>query len=231
MLTIAPLCCARRCGSAAWMTASAPKKLVSIWARNSVSGVSSTAPMMPNPTLLMMTSMRPKRRIDAAIACCASPGAVTSSLCTRTRLGARAANAPSLSIERAVATTLYPRPSAKDAKAIPNPEEAPVMNQVVVVMLLLSEIFARSGKWKALERYHITRYSVTIQSQDRRPSRLRAEAYLPLQFASRSHRLRAPSQGSIGSVDDATYRLNAPVMGHSVPASSCTFGRQRTLRG
>ena len=39
--------CARMIGSAAWVTQSAPKRLVSIWARASASLTSSIAPKSP----------------------------------------------------------------------------------------------------------------------------------------------------------------------------------------
>ncbi len=47
MLTIAPPRCSRSTGSAARVTAIAPKKLVSMIARSSASGVSSSAPTTP----------------------------------------------------------------------------------------------------------------------------------------------------------------------------------------
>ena len=42
-----PLPCSRRNGSAAWVTHSAPNRLVSIWARTSASLSSSTMPNWP----------------------------------------------------------------------------------------------------------------------------------------------------------------------------------------
>ena len=45
--TMCPLPCARRNGSAAWVTHSAPKRLVSIWSRASASLSSSTMPNWP----------------------------------------------------------------------------------------------------------------------------------------------------------------------------------------
>jgi hypothetical protein len=58
--TMWPLPCSRRNGSAAWVTHSAPNRLVSICARASCSEISSTIPKWPYPALLTTISKRPK---------------------------------------------------------------------------------------------------------------------------------------------------------------------------
>jgi hypothetical protein len=72
--------CHRMIGSVERVTLTGPKKVVSIWARNS-SGVSSSKnPALKLPALLTSTSIRPNRSIAAATAAFASPESVTSSL-------------------------------------------------------------------------------------------------------------------------------------------------------
>src|SRR5690348_5217552 len=94
--------------------------------------------------------MRPNRRSAASTAGWISAGWVTSSFTASTRSGAFATKASSLETLRAEATTLSPSCSAYSAKAVPKPDEAPVMNQVFgalleVIFVLLREVWAVHG--------------------------------------------------------------------------------------
>src|ERR1700735_3441078 len=60
--------CSRSPGSAALVTLTTPKRLVSTWARKSSGSMSSTAARFAYPALLTTTSMRPKRSRPAGMA-------------------------------------------------------------------------------------------------------------------------------------------------------------------
>jgi hypothetical protein len=62
------------------VTLTGPKKVVSIWARNSSGLSSSKKPALKLPALLTSTSIRPNRSTAAAMAASPSAGSVTSSL-------------------------------------------------------------------------------------------------------------------------------------------------------
>jgi hypothetical protein len=70
-------------GEAAWVTQSAPKRLVSICALASASLISSIAPNRPCPALLITTSRRPNFACASWIAAVTAPLSVTSSAIPR----------------------------------------------------------------------------------------------------------------------------------------------------
>ena len=92
IVTIRPERWARMIGRVARVTLIGPKKVVSIWARNS-SGVSSSKnPALKLPALLTSTSIRPNRSTATLTAAPASAESVTSSLtASRSSFSPRAA--------------------------------------------------------------------------------------------------------------------------------------------
>src|SRR5271166_5307258 len=129
MFTMWPLCCARRIGSAARMTSSAPKKLASRLRAICSSLSSSRAPTRPYPALFTTTSIRPNAATACAIAAFTCEGSVTSSASARHVSGCRATRSSSCVGFRDVATRRCPRASTCVARARPKPPEQPVMSQ------------------------------------------------------------------------------------------------------
>src|ERR1039457_2526392 len=106
-------------GSAAQQTRSTPKKLVSICARASAMGVSSTGPIKAQPALLTTASRRP------VFSAMAETARVTDSS-SFTRMGSVSAPRNRVVWGRLVPNTRHPRAARWRAMACPIPEEAPV---------------------------------------------------------------------------------------------------------
>ena len=103
-MTTRPERWARITGSAAPVTLTGPKKVVSICARNSSGLSSSKKPALKLPALLTSTSIRPNRSTAAATADSPSAGSVTSNLTAR-RSSCSPTAAVTFSGFRPVATT------------------------------------------------------------------------------------------------------------------------------
>jgi hypothetical protein len=74
-----PAFLSRKYGRAAFVTMIVPKRFVSIWARKSDIGVSSTDERLPYPALLITTSRELNASIAALTAAAADDSSVTSS--------------------------------------------------------------------------------------------------------------------------------------------------------
>src|SRR5215217_4518834 len=136
IVTTRPERCARITGSAARVTLTGPKNVVSICARNSSGLSSSKKPALKLPALLTSTSTRPNLSTTAATAASASAGSVTSSL-TAKRSTRSPIAALTFSGFRPVATTAWPAVNAALAMSTPRPRPAPVTNQTFLSLMLL----------------------------------------------------------------------------------------------
>src|SRR5262245_53370845 len=110
-------------GKTAWISASAPTRLVSSMRRTSSSGVSASGPNRLVPALLIRTSMRPAAAITASTPSRMEAGSVTSS---RTASRPSAFRASTDSARRALAKQRSPRRRSSRARPRPIPEEQPV---------------------------------------------------------------------------------------------------------
>src|SRR6185503_15018338 len=135
--------CSRRNGSAAWVIHSAPKRLVSSWLRTSASDSSSTMPKCPYPALLTTTSSLPNRSWAFSTAANAASRSVTSRRSGRSASPYLAPRSSSVAVSRAVAATESPRSRAAMAHSRPKPRDAPVMNQILLLMVRAAADSAR----------------------------------------------------------------------------------------
>jgi hypothetical protein len=126
---------ARRYGTTAWLTQTAPKKLTSRWARICSSVASSTIPYSSPPALLTTTSSLPKAAAARLTPSNTAGRSETSSGSRTSASGYSAARSASGSMLRAEATTRSPAASAASVNALPRPREAPVMNQTLAVVM------------------------------------------------------------------------------------------------
>src|ERR1700761_2633276 len=127
----------RRYGSAAWVTHSAPNRLVSIWSRASSSDASSIIPKWPKPALFTTMSSSPKWSCACRTAAKQAARSVTSSGKARKVSGYFAARSSVVPVLRAVPTTRSPRTRAAAAHSRPKPRDVPVMNHVLAIAGLL----------------------------------------------------------------------------------------------
>lgn len=117
--------CRRSTGATAWVTQTAPKKLVSSWARTCSAVNSSTNPYERVPALLTTTSSRPKASTARSTAALTDAGSRTSAAIWRSP-----SRVSSSRTVRETAATRSPAASAASVKARPRPRLAPVTNQV-----------------------------------------------------------------------------------------------------
>src|SRR5580658_5237880 len=118
---------------AAFVTIIVPKRFVSICARNSDRGVSSTGERLPYPALLMTTSSEPNTSIADITAFAAAASSVTSIAKSLTRSPYRSDRSASDSMPRAVANTLLPAARPASTIARPRPRELPVTNHTCAI--------------------------------------------------------------------------------------------------
>src|SRR5580692_5559934 len=118
---------------AALVTIIVPKRFVSICARNSDRGVSSTDERLPYPALLMTTSSEPNTSTAAITAFAAAASSVTSIAKSLTRSPYRSDRSASDLISRAVANTLLPAARPASTIARPRPRELPVTNHICAI--------------------------------------------------------------------------------------------------
>src|ERR1700730_6752882 len=135
---------------AAFVTIIVPKRFVSICARNSDRGVSSTDERLPYPALLMTTSSEPNTSTAAITAFAAAASSVTSIAKSLTLSPYRSDRSASDLMSRAVANTLLP--AARPASTIPRPRprELPVTNHTCAIHPPLSHR-KRTDQCKELE--------------------------------------------------------------------------------
>src|SRR4051812_1670580 len=126
--------CRRNTGSAAWVTRTTPKRLVSSCARNDSSVVCSTGALSACPALLTTTSSRPNVSSAAWTAASTAAPSVTSRATVHTRLPKRSARPASCRGSRAVATTVSPASRTAVLMARPKPRLLPVTSQVLVMV-------------------------------------------------------------------------------------------------
>src|ERR1700678_1208716 len=118
---------------AALVTIIVPKRLVSICARNSDRGVSSTDERLPYPALLMTTSSEPNTSTAAITAFAAAASSVTSIAKSLTRSPYSSDRSASDLISRAAANTLLPAARPASTIARPRPRELPVTNHTCAI--------------------------------------------------------------------------------------------------
>src|SRR5882757_8068994 len=118
---------------AAFVTIIVPKRFVSICARNSNRGVSSTDERLPYPALLMTTSSEPNTSTAAITAFAAAASSVTSIAKSLTRSPYRSDRSDSDLTSRAVANTLLPAARPASTIARPRPRELPVTNHICAI--------------------------------------------------------------------------------------------------
>src|SRR5580698_7299867 len=121
---------------AAFVTIIVPKRLVSICARNSDRGVSSTDERLPYPALLMTTSSEPNASTAAITAFAAAASSVTSIAKSLTRSPYRSDRSASDLMSRAVANTLLPAARPASTIARPRPRELLVTTIPATFILL-----------------------------------------------------------------------------------------------
>src|SRR5208283_908451 len=110
-----------------------PKRLVSICARKSDIGVSSTDERLPYPALLITISSEPKAPIAAFTALAAADSSVTSSAKSLIWSPWRSDRSCRDSRSLAVANTLLPAARPASTIARPRPRELPVTNQTCAI--------------------------------------------------------------------------------------------------
>src|SRR5580700_7857905 len=110
-----------------------PKRFVSICARKSDIGVSSTDERLPYPALLITTSSEPKAPIAAFTALAAADSSVTSSAKSLIWSLWRSDRSCRDSMSLAVANTLLPAARPASTIARPRPRELPVTNQTCAI--------------------------------------------------------------------------------------------------
>jgi hypothetical protein len=110
-----------------------PKRFVSICARKSDIGVSSTDERLPYPALLITTSSEPKAPIAAFTASAAADSSVTSSAKSLTWPPWRSDQSCRDSMSLAVANILLPAARPASTIAPPRPRELPVTNQTCAI--------------------------------------------------------------------------------------------------
>src|SRR6266850_1568023 len=110
-----------------------PKRFVSICARKSDIGVSSTDERLPYPALLITTSSAPKAPIAAFTALAAADSSVTSSAKSLIWSPWRSDRSCRDSMSLAVANTLLPAARPASTIARPRPRELPVTNQTCAI--------------------------------------------------------------------------------------------------
>src|SRR5882762_8123730 len=125
--------CSRKYLRAALVTMIVPKRFVSICARNSDRGVSSTDERLPYPALLMTTSSEPNTSTAAITAFAAAASSVTSIAKSLTRSPYRSDRSASDLTSRAVANTLLPAARPASTIARPRPRELPVTNHTCAI--------------------------------------------------------------------------------------------------
>src|SRR5580692_9475195 len=118
---------------AAFVTIIVPKRFVSICARNSDRGVSSTDERLPYPALLMTTSSEPNSSTAANTAFAAAASSVTSIAKSLTCSPYRSERSDSDLMSRAVANTLLPAARPASTIARPRPRELPVTNHTCAI--------------------------------------------------------------------------------------------------
>src|SRR4029077_1536891 len=128
-----PAFLSRKYGRAAFVTMIVPKRFVSICARKSDIGVSSTDERLPYPALLITTSSEPKAPIAAFTALAAADSSVTSSAKSLIWSPWRSDRSCRDSISLAVANTLFPAARPASTIARPRPRELPVTNQTCAI--------------------------------------------------------------------------------------------------
>src|SRR5580658_5279885 len=133
----------RKYGRAAFVTMIVPKRFVSICARKSHIGVSSTDERLPYPALLITTSSEPKAPIAAFTALAAADSSVTSSAKSLIWSPWRSDRSRSGSMSRAVANTLLPAARPASTIARPRPRELPVTNQTCAIQPSYSHLGVR----------------------------------------------------------------------------------------
>src|SRR5271156_3479427 len=116
-----------------------PKRFVSICARKSDIGVSSTDERLPYPALLITTSSEPKAPIAAFTALAAADSSVTSSAKSLIWSRWRSDRSCRDSMSLAVANTLLPTARPASTSARPRPRELPVTNQTCAIHPPISE--------------------------------------------------------------------------------------------
>src|SRR5258705_4383604 len=115
-----------------------PKRFVSICARKSDIGVSSTDERLPYPALLITTSSEPKAPIAAFTALAAADSSVTSSAKSLIWSPWRSDRSCRDSMSLAVAKPLVPAARPASTIARPRPRELPVTNQTCAMHLPIS---------------------------------------------------------------------------------------------
>src|SRR5713101_8652413 len=110
-----------------------PKRFVSICARKSDIGVSSTDERLPYPALLITTSSEPKAPIAAFTALAAADSSVTSSANSLIWSPWRSDRSCRDSMSLAVANTLLPAARPASTIARPRPRELPVTNHTCAI--------------------------------------------------------------------------------------------------
>src|SRR6202790_2069354 len=110
-----------------------PKRFVSICARKSDIGVSSTDERLPYPALLITTSSEPKAPIAAFTALAAADSSVTSSAKSLIWSPWRSDRSCRDSMSLAVANTLLPAARPASTIARPRPRELPVTNHTCAI--------------------------------------------------------------------------------------------------
>src|ERR1700722_14505117 len=163
-----PAFCSRKYLRAAFVTIIVPKRFVSICARNSDRGVSSTDERLPYPALLMTTSNEPNTSTAAITAFAAAPASVTSIAKSLTGSPYRSDRSASDLMSRAVANTLLPAARPASTIARPRPRELPVTNHICAIHPPLSShprIFWRSFSNSGLDAQRHYRASATFSIQ------------------------------------------------------------------
>src|SRR6202030_4595655 len=153
---------------AAFVTIIVPKRFVSICARNSDRGVSSTDERLPYPALLMTTSSEPNTSTAAITAFAAAASSVTSIAKSLTLSPYRSERSASDLMSRAVANTLLPAARPASTIARPRPRELPVTNHTCAIHPPLSShprIFWRSFSNSGLDAQRHYRASATFSIQ------------------------------------------------------------------
>jgi len=163
---------ARRCGIAARLIATTPKKLTSMLARSPSIVLSSSVGLMPaTPALFTTASSRPCMAMTERTHSSTDSGSVSSRLTTSTdtpAFSAASRNARSPSGRRTVATVVSPAWAAATAVARPIPEEAPVTSTVLMTMppsLRFAGLARRSRRAR-----HRARHRTQHRAPRRRPS-------------------------------------------------------------
>src|SRR5438270_12771316 len=123
-----------------------PKRFVSICARKSDIGVSSTDERLPYPALLITTSREPKAPIAAFTALAAADSSVTSSAKSLIWSPWRSDRSCRDSMSLAVANTLLPAARPASTIARPRPRELPVTNHTCAIHPPLSSHPGGSGE-------------------------------------------------------------------------------------